>query len=115
MDNYTLTLDDLKKYVAHLAPYDEVGVSADPYNCWIANTAKRKYPNYKPQVYMDNTALSLYQLNGGSGRVTVELSHAVTEAATAFDMWGNTHEERSGPTRAELEEILPELFEPQPA
>lgn len=103
----TITLDDLKAYVDKLAPYDEVGVSADPYKCWIANTAKRKYPDFKPQVYGDNTGVYLTQ---GSGYITVELSRDVAEAATAFDVWGNTHDDRLGPTKLELIELLPELF-----
>lgn len=105
-----ITLDDLKDYVAQLAPNDVVGIPMDPYNCLIANTAKRKYPGFKPQVSGDNSAVYLTRIYVGSGYTIVGLRRDVTEAATAFDVWGTTHEERSGPTRLELIDLLPELF-----
>lgn len=43
MPDYTITLEDLKQYLAEFGPDDTVGVSRDSTSCLLARALNRKY------------------------------------------------------------------------
>lgn len=107
---FTITMRDLKAYVAQLAPEDEVGECQDMYGCLVAEAAHWKYPNRTAKVHADNRHVTLDPINSQAASETVDLSPDVTAAAFRFDNWMDTHDS-DRPTKAEIEEYMPELFE----
>lgn len=110
MEPKTITLNDLKSYVAQLAPEDMVGECASFTHCLVANAAKWKYPEHYAKVRFDNRTVSIAGAVSNNPPEVVELTPDVTNIALKFDDWEKMQQGKHSPTKAELMEYMPELF-----
>jgi len=105
MSEYTLTLPDIRAFVASKQPDELVGKPGSRSSCLVACTLAWKYPGVRNiDVSGSNTFV---HCRDESGFVSVELPTDVESTADSFDYlkWGD-----NWITRKQLEEQMPKLF-----
>lgn len=106
-EGYTLTLQDIKDFVAAAGPKSSVGMPRSCSSCLVASALKWKYPWLAyVEVEGDNETAEVFE-NITESAETVYLPTAVETEADTFDTLGAYG---SVVTREELEARMPQLF-----
>lgn len=106
MEDYTITVEDIKAYLSTKQDDERVGVTVEGDRCLAANTLKHKYPG----VYV---GVAWYNTGSQIGDTFIDFPEDVTMVANTFDSMQRPEDSDIGTpiTKAELRERLPELFE----
>ncbi len=100
---YTISIQDIKDYVATVPEGDPVGEPHSSYHCLVANTLTRKYSGAFSHIVGRNRGAWMYG-------ETLEFPPDVFQAAEKFDALWNIRYEEAPITVAVLRERMPELF-----
>ena len=106
-EGYTLTLQDIKDFVAAAGPKSSVGMPKSCSSCLVATAVKWKYPQLTyVEVEGDNETAEVFE-NITEPAAMVYLPTDVETAADTFDTLGAYGRVV---TREELEIMMPSLF-----
>lgn len=104
-NTYTISLEDIRAYLATKQDDETVGVTIEGDVCLAANTLKHKYPGA-------DVGVAWYNAGARINDTFIKFPEDVTQVANTFDNMERREDYRDGTpiTKAQLRERMPELF-----
>lgn len=104
--DYSISIQDIKDYLATKQDDETVGVTIEGDKCLAASTLKWKYPGVEVGVAWYNTGARI-------DTEFINFPKDVQSVANTFDSMERPEDEKNGTsiTKAKLRESIPELFE----